>query len=356
MRVNVLSPGFYKSGGLLTIYEYSNRLVENGHSVTLYIPKKIYNLQVGKFQPVEMMRRIARRLRTDRERYISELQNYKFEIRIVPSLNNKFIDDADITIATAWPTAFDLYKMEKSKGTKIYFIQDYEIWDSNIKYVDKSYSLPLYRITVSNYLKELLRNKFNSNSEFVLNSINFNHFNNTNKVFNENTVILFIYSRAGRKNIKMLLKSIEHIHRKYPNVIFKSFGFEKNPDISDYVEYYENPSLEKRIKLYCTSDIFLLSSSFEGFGLPPAEAMACKCAVISTNVGALPEFSENNISSILVSPDDDSAFTESIEHLIVNKEELQRISLNGYNSVREKLNYEVSVKKFEELLLKWCIK
>lgn len=353
MKINVLSPGFYRSGGLLTIYDYSKHLIECGHEVTLYIPKKIYNLQVGRFQPIEMLRRFVWRIRVDRGKYVNELNKYKFEIKLISSLKDKFIDDADITIATAWPTAYDLYKLNKSKGVKVYFVQDYEIWDSNIEYVNKSYRLPLNRITVSQYLHDLLVDKFDAESEIVLNSINFDIYDNNDKVLNQNPVVLFIYSRAQRKNISMILNAVEKLHGKFPNVIFRAFGFEKDPELPSYIEYYENPTLNAKLNLYRSSDIFLLSSLFEGFGLPPAEAMACKCAVVSTNVGAMPEFSVNKESSLLVEPDDESGFLESIEYLLVNKDELKRFSLSGYSSVREKLNYEKSVKKFEDILRKW---
>ncbi len=353
MRINILSPGFYRSGGLLTIYDYSKRLVERGNIVKLYIPKKIYNLKAEHFQPLEILRRFARRIRVDRTRYVSELDKYKFKIKIIPSLNDKFIDDADITIATAWPTAYDLFELNQSKGDKVYFIQDYEVWDSNIDLVNNSYRLPLQRITVSHYLHELLVDKFDSESEIVLNSIDFDIYNNEKKLFNDNPVILFIYSRAQRKNFHMILNAADKLHAKYPYVKFRAFGFEKKPGLPDYIQYHENPSLDIKLNLYRTSDIFILSSRFEGFGLPPAEAMACKCAVVSTNVGALPEFSVNKESSLLVEPDDESGFIESIEYLLCNKDELKRLSFSGYASVRQKLNYEKSVKRFEEILQKW---
>jgi hypothetical protein len=353
MKINVLSPGFYRSGGLLTIYDYSNHLVERGHKVTLYIPKKIYNSQMNKFQPIDFLRRLVRRFRIDRESYISELHKYNFKVNIVPVLKNKYIQDADITIATAWPTALDLYKYDKNKGVKVYFIQDYEVWNSNIEFVDMSYKLFLNRIVTCNYLHDLLMNKFNVHSEVVFNSINTDRFDNKHKCFNDKIVLLFIFSEAERKNVKMILQSLHYIHDKYPSAVIKAFGFYKSMDLPDYIQYFENPTLDEKINLFCTSDIFLMSSNFEGFSLPPAEAMACKCAVVSTDVGAVSEYSENNVSSLLVPAGDVSKFTESIEFLINNRNELERISNAGYFSVREKLNYENSVDKFENLLKIW---
>ena len=41
--------------------------------------------------------------------------------------------------------------------------------------------------------------------------------------------------------------------------------------------------------LYNLADIFVYPSLYEGFGLPPLEAMACGCPVISSNISSIPE-------------------------------------------------------------------
>jgi N-acetyl-alpha-D-glucosaminyl L-malate synthase BshA len=52
-------------------------------------------------------------------------------------------------------------------------------------------------------------------------------------------------------------------------------------------------------KILCLSDLFLLPSEIESFGLAALEAMACRVAVISTNVGGLPEVNLHGYSGYL---------------------------------------------------------
>ena len=137
------------------------------------------------------------------------------------------------------------------------------------------------------------------------------------------------------------------------SLVTYSLSFLVTFHLPDYIQYYQNPDIEERLRLYRTSDIFLLSSNFEGFGIPPAEAMACKCAVISTDVGAIREYSENGISSLIVPTNNVSEFIKAIEYLITNPSELQKLSFNGYEIVRKSLNYDKSVAKFEQLLIEW---
>ena len=54
--------------------------------------------------------------------------------------------------------------------------------------------------------------------------------------------------------------------------------------------------------LYSASELFVYPSFYEGFGLPPVEAMACGIPVVASNVTSIPEILENN--AILVSPYD----------------------------------------------------
>ncbi len=70
-----------------------------------------------------------------------------------------------------------LSSSEIEKGKKIYFIQDYEIFNSNIKLVDLSYTLPLNRITICTFLRDFLYNKFSVDSKIILNGIDYNIFN-----------------------------------------------------------------------------------------------------------------------------------------------------------------------------------
>ena len=64
-----------------------------------------------------------------------------FDIRVevirIPWLSVSFIKDADIVVATAWPTAHAVKTMSNNKGKKFYFIQHYESWDGPINKIDE---------------------------------------------------------------------------------------------------------------------------------------------------------------------------------------------------------------------------
>ena len=82
-----------------------------------------------------------------------------------------------------------------------------------------------------------------------------------------------------------------------PNIKLVLFGEpERNnelnglKDLGDF-EFHLYPVKNKLREIYNSLDIFVFSSCSEGFGNPPMEAMACGTAVVSTNVGAIPDYS-----------------------------------------------------------------
>ena len=102
-------------------------------------------------------------------------------------------------------------------------------------------------------------------------------------------------------------------------------------------------------EIYRDTDIFLYTSLYEGFGLPPAEAMACKCAVVTNKVGAVPDFSSHLVSAYHCDPEKPDELFEGVKYLIGNKQERMKISENAAADVRKTLNFEKSADMMEEL-------
>ncbi|HEX6178246.1 MAG TPA: glycosyltransferase family 1 protein, partial [Thermoanaerobaculia bacterium] len=73
-------------------------------------------------------------------------------------------------------------------------------------------------------------------------------------------------------------------------------------------------SRERLRDLYRGAIAFVYPSHFEGFGLPPLEAMACGAPVIATRTGAVPEFAGD--AAVLVPPADRDALRRALNRVI----------------------------------------
>jgi alpha-1,3-rhamnosyl/mannosyltransferase len=98
--------------------------------------------------------------------------------------------------------------------------------------------------------------------------------------------------------------------------------------------------------LYSGARAFIYPSLYEGFGLPPLEAMACGAPVITSNKASLPEVVGN--AGILVEPLDIEQMNQAIESLLENdslhhelrQKGLERASLFTWEKTASK-TYEV---------------
>jgi glycosyltransferase involved in cell wall biosynthesis len=91
-------------------------------------------------------------------------------------------------------------------------------------------------------------------------------------------------------------------------------------------------SAEELASLYASSDLFVLPSRFEGYGMAYAEAIAHGLPVIGTHAGAIPE-TVPVTAGVLVPPDDPGALLSVLRRLIEDPQERRRLAA-GARAVR----------------------
>lgn len=356
MKINFIIPSLGRSGGILVVFKYANLLANRGHDVTVYVPVISYDLKTNSNIFVSKAMQIRRTLGKIYHYVIKhEVQKLceNFDIKAVLKIDNRTIRDADCTIATAWPTAYDIIKLKQDKGEKVYFIQGYEIWDNELA-GKKTYSFDMHRIVISEYLNTVLQNELKCKPSTVIhNGIDCSIFYNDNKRFknkNDHIVCLMLYHHLEKKGVKDGIAAFLEAKKEYQNISLKMFGMDQGDDVPSYVEFYIQPSQKELRKLYSDADIFIYPSHSEGWGLTPTEAMACKCAVVGTNTGCMLDIGIHRTNAMLNNPYEISSMASNIVELCNNQKLLQKISLAGYNTAKT-LDWNESAKKIEKELL-----
>lgn len=352
MKINFIIPFTNKTGGIKMIFEYANRLQEKGNDVLIYVPMLAYKFNnkglIGSLKRIKASGSTIKRCNN------VNWFDLKVPIKLVPTISDRYIRNANSILATAWPTAKDVYNLNNNKGNKYYFIQGYEIWSGKKEEVDQSYLLPLKQITIANWIKELMVGKFKrTDTQIVYNGIDFNEFNNKNKKFENHNkqIVCMMYSKSEFKGYKEGLEAFESVKSRLPELKLILFGMEKGENIPSYAEFHLNPSREELKSIYCKSDVFIFPSKFEGWGLTPLEAMACKCAVVGTNVGAINEIGVNGENVLISEPGDVEVLAQNLYEILNDIELMKKISINGYNTVIN-FSWDKSIEKFENILKK----
>lgn len=164
------------------------------------------------------------------------------------------------------------------------------------------------------------------------------YINNTYGV--SDPYILYIGGFSLRKNVLGLIKAFKNVHKDLnkPYKLLlggplkdegdKLFNYVKENNLEDKVifcGYLEDSTLPI---LYSGCDAFVYPSFYEGFGLPPLEAMSCKAPVITSSLTSIPEVTGD--SAILINPNNINELENSLVTLLNDENLKALLSQKGY--------------------------
>jgi N-acetyl-alpha-D-glucosaminyl L-malate synthase BshA len=101
------------------------------------------------------------------------------------------------------------------------------------------------------------------------------------------------------------------------------------------------------IPLLSVSDVFLMPSAQESFGLAALEAMACEVPVVASRVGGLHEVIDHGVTGFLHEPADLDGMAESAVALLTNDELHARVASESRKSVRKRFCRDLIVPQYE---------
>ena len=225
-----------------------------------------------------------------------------------------------MVIATWWQTAEWVWRLAPSKGAKAFFIQHYETWGGDPKEVDAAWRLPLHKIVISHWLADFARDKFgDADVSLVPNSVDMNLFHAPPRSRQKRPTVGLLYNRLWFKGCDVALKAIEIAAQQIPDLQLIAFGQEPPRHwmpLPTGAQYLTRPSQETIRDIYSQCDVWLCGSRAEGFHLPPLEAMACRCPVVSTRVGGPMDTIEEAKNGFLVDVEDRDALADRLVRVL----------------------------------------
>jgi glycosyltransferase involved in cell wall biosynthesis len=189
-----------------------------------------------------------------------------------------------------------------------------------------------------------------------------NEINKIKQNYNLNySFILYVGTLEPRKNIPTLLKALYKLKKqnikhklvitgkkgwKYKSIFetIERLNLQKDVIFTGYVPDEDLPAL------YNAADLFVYPSLYEGFGLPPLEAMQCGTPVITSNTSSLPEVVGD--AGIMVNPYDVDELANKMYEVLTNgglREELSKKGLERAKLFSWKKCAEEHLKVYEEV-------
>ena len=128
------------------------------------------------------------------------------------------------------------------------------------------------------------------------------------------------------------------------------------PDLHESVKLARDLGITRKVSflgnredvayLLAASDILLMPSESESFGLAALEAMACGCAVVASDIGGLPELIHNGEDGFLCQAGDAKQMSDRVLELIENKQLLRAIQKAARKRAIEGYSAEVVVPRY----------
>lgn len=333
-------PSIKTGGGNRVFIELANQLYDN-HNVCIVYPNN--SKEVNTFSSKKNLQYIS--IGRLAETKMGKLLNLFRCINYLNSLPNNFI------LILTDPIFCLLIWMLKKKNRIYRFIQadDYRIYDDG-NVLGKGLKLKLYKFLCKRAYKKHINYIFNS--KFVYNifckdsqrkdvkynlvypAINHSVFKPVERAANSFHGCSLCL--VARKHPWKGLDTFINVYRSLPNELksqIKKVTLISHDDLSGFettgMDIIKPTCDEDIARIYQHSDIFISTSWWEGFGLPPLEAMACGCAVITSKSGGVNEFAKDNDNCLMFEPKNEHELFEKIKMLILDQTLRKRLAIAG---------------------------
>ncbi len=287
-------------------------------------------------------------------RVAEKLQDYGFDIKLmhtphipVNKLKNPSFavlsslkammggEKYDIVHAFNVPSAFAMkYTKAKKKVLSIH-----GIYSEQVDALHSDTTATIARITETKVLKwadklttdsktvqKMYKKKLGFDFEFLYAPLDTSKFNALGDIVKNKNQVVYVGRDSYEKGIDVLREIESKIDGK--------------------VIYCTNMEWKDAMTNLKASSLLVIPSRMESIPQVIKEAFYLKVPIIATNVGGIPELIENDVSGILVPPNDPNQLLKAVNDLLGDKETAKRLAESGYNFVRENLTWEILLPKY----------
>lgn len=314
LTIGYLLPHQRLTGGVKMLLEQMKKMKESGHHIQAF-----YRGEEGEPVLPDWFD-----LKVDREVLVPKDESFL-----------SYLEDCDIGMA-GWLE--QLPELASADIPIVYWEQGNEwLFGENVSseirtYLQKCFSQPVALASVSPLVSKIIKVRFNRKSKVIPNGVD-TDFYHPGTPKNENEILLVGHPGLLFKGFDVALRTLFQVWRSGTRIKVKWVCQEK-PMLDDIpfpfpIEYVVHPSQEELAKAYRDADVFLFTSWYEGFGMPPLEAMASGLPVVTTRCGGIEVYARDGVNAIMADPGDASGLAKGVIRLLNNQKERDQFAENG---------------------------
>jgi glycosyltransferase involved in cell wall biosynthesis len=351
VRVVFLLPRFSASpvGGFKVVYDYAAYMLGQGVDVQVWHLSEV--AESWRQGPARELLRRATGAATisGRANWHPLLQTGA--VSVTNQLRPRALNQVDRVVATSWETAEILARKRVDLSKDTYFIQSYESWSGPVNRVDATWRLPMRRIVIANWLLEKAR-QMNVEAVHVPNAIDLSTFALTQPLdAPARCEVGMLWHPARVKGSDVGLAALQAVReRRAVDVVLLS-AHARLKAVPKWITWLQAPSSEQLVEYYNSCKVFVSPSRMEGWALPPAEAMACGAALVSTDIGGVADYAKHDLTALLSPPEDGAALAAAVLSLLANNDRRLEVAARGHSLIRDKFSGSLSAAAFQAAVL-----
>ncbi len=212
--------------------------------------------------------------------------------------------------------------------------------------------------TVSRFMVNFIKDHYHLTKDvrMIYNFVNFEKFG-TKKIPHDEIVFMHVSNFRKVKRSPDIVKAFARLARDVPNVKLEMIG--EGPEL----QYCQDLALSLKIKdkvtfhgsllnvprVLCKTDVFVIPSEIESFGLAALEAMACRIPVIASTAGGLPEVVENGVAGLLIEPGNVDQLYLAMKRLATDEKLRKQMGKKARKIAMERFHPDKIIPQYEKL-------
>jgi glycosyltransferase involved in cell wall biosynthesis len=336
VKITFLCPHLRIAGGVRAILTYADRLTAEGHQVTVVVPAKS---------------RGRAWWRSFTGAGPDWIPGFRARVEWVDRWRPSTLPDGDAIVATAWQSAAAVANAPARCGRRFYFVQHYEsLYHGQAEAVDATYRLPLRKIVISTWLRDIMRERFASEAEVLVTPVDPMLFHAVPvSVTTSRPRVLMLHHDYAWKGTADGFETVARVKRRVPGLYLVGFGLTAPRGPAGYDEFHTDPPQDALAALYTGCEIYLCPSWDEGLGMPPMEAMACGAALVTYDNGGCRDYALDGETALVARRRDVGDLAAKLERLAADAALRARIAEAGATFIRNTFDWGRAVSRMEQL-------